>query len=104
MAGQYPSMWRGAGTLLCAEGPRGFYRGWTPAMSSKIPAYALTWTFFQSFKRLYLRTGQVGGEAPAAPATDAAAEAAAATVQLHGQRGPRAPPPLRPIARFRCPF
>lgn len=59
MAGQYPSLGVGARRLAATEGLRGFYRGWAPAMISKIPSYALTWTFFQSAKRMHNRlTGQ----------------------------------------------
>jgi len=59
MAGQYPSLRVGARRLASTEGVRGFYRGWAPAMISKIPSYALTWTFFQSAKRMHNRlTGQ----------------------------------------------
>ena len=59
MAGQYPSLGVGARRLAASEGLRGFYRGWAPAMISKIPSYALTWTFFQSAKRMHNRlTGQ----------------------------------------------
>ena len=62
MAGQYPSLAVGARRLAAAEGVRGFYRGWAPAMISKIPSYALTWSFFQSAKRMHARF--TGREAP----------------------------------------
>ena len=55
MAGQYPNLVDGAKGVAKTEGLRGFYRGWQPAMGSKIPSYALTWTFFQQFKRIHER-------------------------------------------------
>lgn len=78
MLGQYPGFFEGARTLWAEEGLRGFYRGWAPAMGSKvlvyllvllsrssqfrfrcvvlqIPSYALTWMFFQQLKKLHAR-------------------------------------------------
>lgn len=53
MAGQYQNFFQGFVTLGSQEGWRGYYRGWTPSMGSKIPSYALTWAFFQRFKALH---------------------------------------------------
>ncbi len=55
MAGNYPHL-AGAITQIHAKyGVAGFYRGWLPGLMGKIPAYALTWTFFQRFKNLRAR-------------------------------------------------
>ena len=62
MAGQYPSMVAGARKLARTEGWKGFYIGWAPSMASKIPSYALTWSFFQSLKRVHGRL--TGRDAP----------------------------------------
>uniref|UniRef100_A0A7S2FHF1 Uncharacterized protein n=1 Tax=Octactis speculum TaxID=3111310 RepID=A0A7S2FHF1_9STRA len=53
MAGIYPNVVQGAVTLGRTDGLRGFYRGWQPAMGSKIPSYALTWANFQYLKRIH---------------------------------------------------
>ena len=62
MAGQYKNFFRGFVTLGAEEGARGYYRGWAPSMGSKIPSYALTWTFFQQFKGIHRRL--TGRESP----------------------------------------
>ena len=55
MAGNYPNL-AGAITQINAKyGVAGFYNGWLPGLMGKIPAYALTWTFFQRFKNLRAR-------------------------------------------------
>ena len=62
MAGQYKNFYSGFVKLGAKEGMRGYYRGWAPSMGSKIPSYALTWTFFQRFKGMHHRA--TGREVP----------------------------------------
>ena len=52
MAGNYPNLFRATQGLARKGGVKAFYRGWLPAMVSKIPSYALTWTLFQELKAL----------------------------------------------------
>jgi len=53
MAGVYPSLQEAVGSILKAEGVKGFYAGWWPALAQKIPSYGLTWMFFQQLKRAH---------------------------------------------------
>lgn len=61
MAGVYPNFVQAVISIARAEGWRGFYLGWLPAILQKIPSYALTWMFFQQFKLAFLSFyGRVG--------------------------------------------
>lgn len=51
MAGNYPNLKHAVTGLAQQNGIRSFYAGWVPGMAGKIPSYALTWTFFQQFKK-----------------------------------------------------
>jgi len=53
MAGVYPSFPEALKSIMKADGPAGFYRGWWPALAQKIPSYGLTWMFFQQLKKSY---------------------------------------------------
>ena len=53
MGGIYPSFPIALSTIYKAEGLKGFYTGWWPALAQKIPSYGLTWVFFQEFKKRY---------------------------------------------------
>jgi hypothetical protein len=52
MANNYPNLMAAVRGLAAQRGIAGFYTGWWPGLVGKIPSYALTWTFFQQFKRL----------------------------------------------------
>ena len=54
MAGVYDNFFLAVIAIAKAEGWRGFYRGWLPAIVQKIPSYALTWMFFQQLKLAFL--------------------------------------------------
>ncbi|CAM9257909.1 unnamed protein product [Ectocarpus fasciculatus] len=55
MAGVYPNLWTGVGSIIREKGVRGFYAGWWPGLVQKIPSYGLTWVLFQQVKDLHYR-------------------------------------------------
>ncbi|KAG5190453.1 mitochondrial carrier domain-containing protein [Tribonema minus] len=55
MAGSYPNLLSGIGSICKESGLRGFYAGWLPGLVQKIPSYGLTWVFFQQAKDLHFR-------------------------------------------------
>jgi len=54
MAGVYSNFFAAVYSIATHEGLIGFYKGWLPALAQKIPSYALTWMFFQHFKKMFL--------------------------------------------------
>ena len=59
MAGVYPNLPTAVSTLYQSQGGVGaFYQNWKPHLMGKIPAYALTWVFFQQLKRAHAKLHQ----------------------------------------------
>ena len=53
MANVYPDLRTALRSIYSAEGMKGFYVGWLPAIMQKIPSYALTWMLFQQLKAMF---------------------------------------------------
>jgi len=52
MSGTYPNLPSAVRGLYSEGGINGFYTGWLPGITGKIPSYGLTWVFFQQIKEL----------------------------------------------------
>jgi solute carrier family 25 S-adenosylmethionine transporter 26 len=51
MAGNYPNLPTAVAGLYRRRGVMAFYAGWWPILLARLPAYALTWAFFQQMKK-----------------------------------------------------
>jgi len=50
MAGTYSNLFTAVKGLSGSKGIGGFYTGWLPGITGKIPSYGMTWVFFQQLK------------------------------------------------------
>jgi hypothetical protein len=55
MVGLYPNLRYGIHDILTTQGVRGLYRGWVPGMLLKLPSSALTWMFYQQFRKVTVK-------------------------------------------------
>jgi solute carrier family 25 S-adenosylmethionine transporter 26 len=85
----YPNALKGAGMLLRADGPAGFYKGYFATISRDVPWNALSFMFFAQAKTLF---ASVVGRAPATDenlALGALSGMAAAVIMTPGARRAR---------------
>ena len=52
MGGRYANLGDAVRGLWGERGLRGFYTGWLPGVTGKIPSYGMTWVFFQQVRSL----------------------------------------------------
>lgn len=83
MAGMHENIFAAVTAITAAErGLAGFYVGWVPALVQKIPSYALTWMFFQQFKRVFKSFTKRSGNTVEMTLLGSLAAACAATLMI----------------------